>query len=103
VVIDLRPACFVDCVGLGLLCRARRRALEQGGYLALVCVHRWQLRILRVTGLHHTLQPVATLGDALAQALAGGRRATSPAVGVTALSDPGSLTASQVPRAHIES
>ena len=85
VIVDLRPACFVDCVGLGLLCRTRRRALEQGGRLALVCVHPRQLRILRVTGLHQAFQPVATLGDALEQALAVGDTPGAPAISATSL------------------
>ncbi|GAA1932368.1 hypothetical protein GCM10009837_67640 [Streptomyces durmitorensis] len=34
-VADLRPVEFLDCYALGLLCRARRRALEHHGRLSL--------------------------------------------------------------------
>ncbi|MGW0497302.1 STAS domain-containing protein [Streptomyces sp. NPDC003007] len=69
--VDLRPVEFLDCATLGLLCRARRRALDRGGHLALVCVHPWDLRILKAAGLSELFAPLATVQDAL-RAAAGG-------------------------------
>lgn len=51
VIIDWRPATFVDCSALRLLCRARRRVLDRGGSIDLVCTRLQHLRMLRVTGL----------------------------------------------------
>lgn len=51
VIVDLRPATFIDCAALGLLCRARRRVLDRGGSIDLVCTRALHLRMLRVTGL----------------------------------------------------
>ncbi|WP_369229357.1 STAS domain-containing protein [Streptomyces sp. R21] len=65
VIVDLRPVEFLDCATLGLLCRARRRALERGGHLALVCVRPWHLRILKAAGLSELFAPLATVQDAL--------------------------------------
>ncbi|MFF1922676.1 STAS domain-containing protein [Streptomyces sp. NPDC058221] len=65
VIVDLRPAEFFDCSLLGLLCRARRRALESGGCLGVVCTRPRHLRILEAVGLDRALRPVATLEDAL--------------------------------------
>lgn len=56
---DLRPGEFLDCSTLGLLCRTRRRALERGGHLTLVCVQPWHLRILKAAGLHTLFEPLA--------------------------------------------
>ncbi|MEU9924369.1 anti-sigma factor antagonist [Streptomyces griseoluteus] len=65
VVLDLRPVEFFDCSGLRLVSRARRRVLERGGRLHLVCVHPLTLRVLRVTGLSRVLPPYPTLESAL--------------------------------------
>ncbi|MFJ4206520.1 STAS domain-containing protein [Streptomyces sviceus] len=65
VIVDLRPVEFLDCAVLGLLCRARRRALERGGHLALVCVRPWHLRILKAAGISKLFVPFATVQDAL--------------------------------------
>ncbi|MFD7168970.1 STAS domain-containing protein [Streptomyces violascens] len=65
VIVDLRPVEFLDCSALGLLCRARRRALERNGHLALVCVRPWHLRILKAAGLSELFHPLATIQDAL--------------------------------------
>ncbi|WP_329282171.1 STAS domain-containing protein [Streptomyces sp. NBC_01451] len=64
-IVDLRPVEFLDCTALGLLCRARRRALEHGGHLALVCARPWHLRILKAAGLSELFLPLATVQDAL--------------------------------------
>ncbi|MGC4997173.1 anti-sigma factor antagonist [Streptomyces sp. DT195] len=65
VVLDLRPVEFFDCSGLRLVNRARRRVLERGGRLHLVCVHPLTLRILSTTGLTRVLPPHPTLEAAL--------------------------------------
>jgi anti-sigma B factor antagonist len=65
VIIDLRPAAFFDCSGLGLLCRAHRRVAERGGRLRLVCDNTLILRTLGATKLLGVLHPVPTLEDAL--------------------------------------
>ncbi|WP_328492629.1 anti-sigma factor antagonist [Streptomyces sp. NBC_00414] len=64
-VVDLRPVAFLDCSTLGLLCRARRRTLERGGHLALVCVGPWHLRILHAAGRGVLFTPLATVEEAL--------------------------------------
>ncbi|MEU3557894.1 anti-sigma factor antagonist, partial [Streptomyces fragilis] len=64
-VVDLTPVEFFDCAGLRLLYRARRRVLDRGGELRLVCSDRLVLRILRITGLAELLPPVAGIDEAL--------------------------------------
>lgn len=51
VVLDLRPVSFLDCAGLGLLCRARNRVLQRQGHLRLITNSDNFLRLLRHTGL----------------------------------------------------
>ncbi|MGV9561513.1 STAS domain-containing protein [Streptomyces sp. NPDC003480] len=46
-VLDLRPVSFLDCSGLGLLCRVRNRVLARGGRLRLVVDGTRVLRVLR--------------------------------------------------------
>ncbi|MEV5283351.1 STAS domain-containing protein [Streptomyces sp. NPDC052811] len=65
VIVDLRPVQFLDCSALGLLCRARRRAVERDGRLALVCARPWHLRILEAAGLRELFHPLATVEEAL--------------------------------------
>ncbi|MGW7090383.1 STAS domain-containing protein [Streptomyces sp. NPDC054871] len=65
VVVDLRPVEFFDCSALSLLCRARRRAFEHDGHLALVCTRLWHLRILKAAGLNARFEPFSTMQDAL--------------------------------------
>ncbi|MFF9365670.1 anti-sigma factor antagonist [Streptomyces griseoluteus] len=65
VVLDLRPVEFFDCSGLRLVSRARRRVLERGGRLSLVCAHPLTLRVLAVTGLSRVLPPHPNLESAL--------------------------------------
>jgi anti-sigma B factor antagonist len=50
-VLDLRTVAFIDCAGLGVLCRARNRARARHGRLRLVTDSARFLRILRRTGL----------------------------------------------------
>ncbi len=51
VVLDLRPVTFVDCCGLGLLCRARNRVRAAGGRLRLTVPGPRFVRLLRHAGL----------------------------------------------------
>ncbi|MFF5978931.1 STAS domain-containing protein [Streptomyces olindensis] len=50
-VLDLRTVSFVDCVGLGVLCRARNRVLARHGRLRLVTGSAFLRRTLRHAGL----------------------------------------------------
>ncbi|MEU5438714.1 STAS domain-containing protein [Streptomyces sp. NPDC020719] len=50
-VLDLRPLSFIDCAGLGVLCRAHNRAQARHGRLRLVADSARFRRILRSTGL----------------------------------------------------
>ncbi|MEU6341381.1 STAS domain-containing protein [Streptomyces sp. NPDC046977] len=66
-VIDLGPVRFIDCSGLSVLCRVRRRVLSHGGAVQLVCARPMTLRILRATGLMSAFRPAADLDAALAR------------------------------------
>ncbi|WP_438292636.1 STAS domain-containing protein [Streptomyces sp. HUAS TT7] len=68
VVIDLSPVVFMDCSGLGLLCRARRRVEGRGGSLVLVCPHLMIRRILRIAKLTELFDLSHTLEEALISA-----------------------------------
>lgn len=50
-VLDLRAVSFIDCAGLGVLCRARNRTRARHGRLRLVTDNACFLRILRCTDL----------------------------------------------------
>ncbi|RSN18295.1 anti-sigma factor antagonist [Streptomyces sp. WAC 01325] len=50
-VLDLRAVSFIDCTGLGVLCRTRNRVLTRQGRLRLVSQNPCFLSILRITGL----------------------------------------------------
>ncbi|MBC2904179.1 STAS domain-containing protein [Streptomyces cupreus] len=65
-VLDLRDVSFVDCSGLGVLCRTRARALARHGRLRLVTESPGLLRVLRVTGLSGVFELYPRLSDALA-------------------------------------
>ncbi|MDC0768437.1 STAS domain-containing protein [Streptomyces sp. HD] len=64
-VIDLSPVEFLDCSGLRLLCRARRRVEERGGHLTLVCPHPVIRKLLRIVGLSQVFALTGTLDEAL--------------------------------------
>ncbi|QBJ93262.1 anti-sigma factor antagonist [Streptomyces seoulensis] len=49
-VLDLRPVRFIDCTGLGILCRARH------GRLRLLSESAAFLRLLRATGLRNSFE-----------------------------------------------
>ncbi|MCX5367519.1 STAS domain-containing protein [Streptomyces sp. NBC_00124] len=50
-VLDLRPVSFIDCAGLGVLCRTRNRVGARHGRLRLVTESGGFLRVLRAAGL----------------------------------------------------
>ncbi|MGW3944334.1 STAS domain-containing protein, partial [Streptomyces phaeochromogenes] len=50
-ILDLRRVSFIDCAGLGVLCRARNRTLARQGRLRLVSDSGRFLRVLRHAGL----------------------------------------------------
>ncbi|MGW2818300.1 STAS domain-containing protein [Streptomyces sp. NPDC001415] len=65
VVIDLTPVTFLDCSGLGLLCRAHHHALLRHGSMRLVCNYPPTLRLLHLARLTSVFRPVPSLHDAL--------------------------------------
>ncbi|MFI7141429.1 STAS domain-containing protein [Streptomyces massasporeus] len=50
-VLDLRPVSFIDCSGLGVLCRVRNRVRARHGRLRLVTGSTSLRRVLRHTGM----------------------------------------------------
>jgi len=56
VVLDLRPVTFVDCCGLGLLCRVRNRVRARNGRLRLTGPGTGLLRLLRHAGLRDAFE-----------------------------------------------
>ncbi|MFF7452446.1 MULTISPECIES: anti-sigma factor antagonist [unclassified Streptomyces] len=50
-VLDLRGVSFIDCAGLGVLCRTRNRVGARCGRLRLVSESSGFLRVLRAAGL----------------------------------------------------
>ncbi len=67
VVIDLTHATFLDCSGLALLMRARRRLTSRGAELRVVCRDPMALRVMGITGLRVVLAPVPSVREALGQ------------------------------------
>jgi anti-anti-sigma factor len=65
VVLDLSPVDFIDCFGLSLLVRARRRIVERGGRVGLVCDRRAIRKLLGLTGLEGVFHPFRHLDDAM--------------------------------------
>jgi anti-sigma B factor antagonist len=65
VVLDLGPLEFIDCYGLSLLLRGRRRIAARGGTVRMACAGHQTLRLLGMTGLDKVFRPVGTLGEAL--------------------------------------
>lgn len=67
-VLDLRATAFIDCTGLGVLCRARNRAEAAHGRLRLVTDSVRFRRTLRAVGLAGVFELHPSLGTALARA-----------------------------------
>ncbi|WP_326574234.1 STAS domain-containing protein [Streptomyces sp. NBC_00481] len=73
-VLDLRPVSFIDCAGLGVLCRARNHAKARDGRLRLVTNSAPFLRILRhadLTGVFdiRTRLPEEAVGSPVADSV----------------------------------
>ncbi|MFI6641112.1 STAS domain-containing protein [Streptomyces sp. NPDC050504] len=66
VVVDLNRVDFMDCSGLTLLVRARRRVVERDGTLNLVCARPPLLRTIRAARLTELLRPVPDMAEAFA-------------------------------------
>ncbi|QTE02426.1 STAS domain-containing protein [Streptomyces cyanogenus] len=67
-VVDLRAVSFIDCAGLGLLCRARSRVRERGGRLRLVSGSLRLLRIMNAVGLGDAFEICDRLPEAVSAA-----------------------------------
>ncbi|WP_181808534.1 STAS domain-containing protein [Streptomyces shenzhenensis] len=65
-VLDLRPVSFIDCSGLGLLCRARNRVRSRVGRLRLVTPDDGFDRLLGRTGLGGAFELYPGLAEAIA-------------------------------------
>ena len=65
-VLDMRSTTFIDCAGLGVLCRARNRTEAQYGRLRLVTDSAGFRRILRAVGLAGVFELHSNLSGALA-------------------------------------
>ncbi|MDK1344667.1 STAS domain-containing protein [Streptomyces sp. 378] len=68
-VLDLRPVSFIDCAGLGVLCRVRNRVLARRGRLRLVSGSPSLLRVLRLAGLAGDFEVLPVMPEALAHTL----------------------------------
>jgi anti-anti-sigma factor len=66
VVLDLCATEFIDCFGLSLLLRGRRRVLDRGGRVLMACGAGPARRLLALTGLDGVFHPFRTLDEALA-------------------------------------
>ncbi|MFI6359768.1 STAS domain-containing protein [Streptomyces sp. NPDC050743] len=65
-VVDLRAVSFIDCAGLGILCRARNTVMERHGRLRLITHSNQFIRILRGAGLDGVFEMYDHLSEALA-------------------------------------
>ncbi|MFF7452292.1 MULTISPECIES: anti-sigma factor antagonist [unclassified Streptomyces] len=66
-VLDLRSTSFIDCTGLGRLCRARKRVLARHGRFRLASTSSHFLRILRRVHLAGVFEVHPRLSAALVQ------------------------------------
>jgi anti-sigma B factor antagonist len=64
VIVDLRSVTFIDCRGLSVLVRARRRIRERAGKLSLVTTDSRILQTMRRTGLLESFSVFGELGKA---------------------------------------
>ncbi|GAB2814099.1 anti-sigma factor antagonist [Streptomyces daliensis] len=64
-IIDLRPVTFLDCAGLGLLCRVRGRVRRREGWLRLVYAAPVTVRLFGYAGLTDAFPAHASVDDAL--------------------------------------
>lgn len=68
-VVDLRDVSFIDCSGLRVLCRARRRVEARRGRLRLLSDDPSFLRILRRTGLSGVFEVHSRLDEPVVRAM----------------------------------
>ncbi len=80
-VVDLGGVSFIDCSGLGVLCRARNRALARRGRLRLVTGSARFRRMLGATGLRGVFEMHPDLSAALAVPRHTAGPPTTPAAG----------------------
>jgi anti-sigma B factor antagonist len=66
-VADMSQTAFCDTAALGVLVRAHRRAVAEGGELRLVIRDRGLLRIFSITGVDSVIPAFATLSEALGE------------------------------------
>ncbi|MFD9114457.1 STAS domain-containing protein [Streptomyces bottropensis] len=66
-VVDLRPVSFMDCAGLGVLCRARNRVSARHGRLRLVTDSTGFRRILRHVDLAGVFEVLPCLPEGVAE------------------------------------
>jgi anti-sigma B factor antagonist len=65
IVIDLLGVTFIDSAALGVLTRAAKRVVGNGGELVLVCDDPRLLRTFEITGLDRSFRIERTLSDAV--------------------------------------
>ncbi|MDT0386641.1 STAS domain-containing protein [Streptomyces dubilierae] len=68
-VLDLRAVSFIDCTGLGVLCRARNRVLARRGRLRLVGGGAFLRRLFRYTGVAGAFEVLPGLPPTAADAM----------------------------------
>ncbi|MGW4086568.1 STAS domain-containing protein [Streptomyces sp. NPDC004822] len=66
-VLDLRGVTFIDCAGLGVLCRVRNRVLARTGRLRLVSDSARFRRMLRLVDLGGAFEVTSRLPDVLSR------------------------------------
>ncbi|MFE9609748.1 STAS domain-containing protein [Streptomyces sp. NPDC006012] len=76
-VLDLRTVDFIDCAGLGVLCRVRNRVQARDGRLRLVTDSIGFRRLLRATGLTDVFEVHSRLPECLGGGTPPGPRAAS--------------------------
>lgn len=67
VILDLRGVTFMDCGGLSVLVRVRKRVLDRGGRLGIVSDSAPVLRLLRLTRMTRVFDLHSDLASALAE------------------------------------
>ncbi len=65
-VLDLGPVSFMDCTGLGVVCRARNRVMARHGQLRVVTDNTFFRRTLRHAGLAGVFEVLPCLPDDVA-------------------------------------
>ncbi|MDF3299119.1 STAS domain-containing protein [Streptomyces tropicalis] len=79
-VLDLRTVPFIDCAGLGVLCRVRNRVEARDGRLRLLSRSAGFRRILRHTGLAGTFEVLPELAETPDRVHGEGQRPVAPSM-----------------------